>query len=222
MLRWNVCISLLRQQDGHYTHSAGVPLIFDVGLSLFLERILHSSKYPIHAHLFHTLLAQVQLERDGETIPRSTVRECVDILLRLSSIPITGPPASSATGTYGRGYGGYGGVAGGRAAAAAVNSNLTSVYTTEFEPELLKRSAEFYEDEAAEGVERGDASGYLRNVSVYRTVYGVWSTEYSVCSQRSRVLHTKTTGRTPTRRRIRPYNALPLPRHPKRSTFSRH
>lgn len=40
-----------------------------------------------------------------------------------------------------------------------------SVYVTDFEPELLRRSGEFYETEAGEVLERGDAAIYLRNVS---------------------------------------------------------
>jgi cullin 3 len=64
--------------------SAGVPVTYDLGLSLFLSNIVRSPTEPIHTHLLSTLLSQVQLERDGETINRSTVRECVDILLRLT------------------------------------------------------------------------------------------------------------------------------------------
>jgi len=119
-------------QDKVYAPSAGVPLIYDAGLALFLENIVRASKYPIHTHLIATLLSQVQLERDGETITRSTVRECVDILLRL-----TVPERE-----------------GGR-----------NVYLTDFEPEFLKRSAEFYRLEAIEFLETGDAPQYLRNVS---------------------------------------------------------
>jgi cullin 3 len=40
-----------------------------------------------------------------------------------------------------------------------------SVYLTDFEPEFLKRSAEFYRLEAIEFLETGDAPQYLRNVS---------------------------------------------------------
>jgi len=40
------------------------------------------------------------------------------------------------------------------------------VYTTDFEPEFLRRSGEFYKREAEEMLERGDAGAYLRNVSL--------------------------------------------------------
>lgn len=117
-----------------YTPSAGLPLVYDLGLSLFLQHIVRSPTHPIHTHLIATLLSQVQLEREGETITRSTVRECVDILLRL-----TVPERE-----------------GGK-----------NVYLTDFEPEFLKRSAEFYRIEALEFMENAGASMYLLNVSTF-------------------------------------------------------
>jgi cullin 3 len=117
-----------------YTPSVAKPVVYDAGLSLFLKHIVRSKNHPIHTHLIATLLSQVQLERDGETITRSTVRECVDILLRLTT------PDSE----------------GGR-----------NVYLTDFEPEFLKRSSEFYRLEALEFLETGNASQYLRNVSFF-------------------------------------------------------
>lgn len=115
-----------------HTEFAGVPKIYDVGLTLFLSHIIRSSKHPLHSHLMSTLLSQVQLERDGEAITRSTVRECVDILLRLNSSEREGG---------------------------------VSVYMSDFEPEFLRQSAEFYEDEAFKMLEKGDAGLYIRNVS---------------------------------------------------------
>lgn len=120
------------EQDKVHTVSAGVPIVYDVGLALFLSHIVRSSIYPIHTHLIGTLLSQVQLERDGQTIQRSTVRDCVDFLLRLDNPERLG----------------------GR-----------TVYATDFEPELLRRSAEFYRLEALAKLEANDAPGYLRNVS---------------------------------------------------------
>jgi cullin 3 len=125
-------------QDKVYTQAHSVPIIYEVGLHLFLRTIIRSPSHPIHTHLIGSLLSQVQLERDGETITRTTVRDCVDILLRLQDPAF---PASSA-----------------HAAAK------TSVYCTDFEPEFLRRSGEFYELEAGDMLERGDAPAYLRNV----------------------------------------------------------
>jgi cullin 3 len=131
-------------------------LIYDVGLSIFLQNIVRSSKYPIHTHLIATLLSQVQLERDGETITRSTVRECVDILLRL-----TVPERE-----------------GGK-----------NVYLTDFEPEFLKRSAEFYRLEAVEFLETGDAPQYLRNVGRAVTCNADGQVEKRLAEESDRTAH---------------------------------
>ncbi|WVQ83655.1 hypothetical protein IAT38_005798 [Cryptococcus sp. DSM 104549] len=122
---------VLKYMDKVYTAAAGVPPTDDVGRTLFLSHIIRSTKYPIHTHLISTLLSQVQLERDGETITRSTVRECTDILLRL---------------------------------AVSEREGGKTVYLTDFEPEFLRRSDEFYKMEALEMLETGNAAGYLRNV----------------------------------------------------------
>lgn len=121
-----------------YTDAAKVPKTKVVGLQLFLSNIVRSSVYPIHTHLIGTLLSQVQLERDGQAIQRSTVRDCVDFLLRLENSEALGG---------------------------------ATVYSTDFEPEFLRRSTEFYRHEAMIMLDSGDAPAYLRNVS-WR---GVWS-----------------------------------------------
>ncbi|WWC95142.1 hypothetical protein V866_001996 [Kwoniella sp. B9012] len=122
---------ILKYMDKGYSTANGLPLIYDVGLTLFLLHIIRSSKYPIHTHLISTLLSQVQLERDGETITRSTIRECTDILLRLH---------------------------------VSEREGGKNVYLMDFEPEFLKRSAEFYELEAIDELDKGDAASYLRRV----------------------------------------------------------
>ncbi|KAK6909140.1 Cullin 3 [Kwoniella mangroviensis CBS 10435] len=122
---------ILKYMDKGYSTANGLPLIYDVGLTLFLLHIIRSSKYPIHTHLISTLLSQVQLERDGETITRSTIRECTDILLRLH---------------------------------VSEREGGKNVYLMDFEPEFLNRSAEFYELEAIDELDKGDAASYLRRV----------------------------------------------------------
>lgn len=108
-----------------------MPKIKVAGLQLFLSHIVRSSAHPIHTHLIGTLLSQVQLERDGLLIQRSTVRDCVDFLLRLENSERMGG---------------------------------MTVYATDFEPEFLRRSTEFYRQEAMTMLDGGDAPAYLRNV----------------------------------------------------------
>ena len=71
-------------QDKTYAPSAKVPLIYDVGLALFLKRILRSPNHPIHSQLISTLLGQIRLERDGEVINRSAMHAATNIFQTLS------------------------------------------------------------------------------------------------------------------------------------------
>ncbi|KAL1410816.1 hypothetical protein Q8F55_001759 [Vanrija albida] len=68
-----------------YAMTNGLPVVEEVGRDLFLSQIVRSPKHPIHTHLIGTLLSLVQLERDGEAIQRSSIRDCVDFLLRLEN-----------------------------------------------------------------------------------------------------------------------------------------
>ncbi|KLT38707.1 Cullin-domain-containing protein [Cutaneotrichosporon oleaginosum] len=139
---------ILRYMDKDYTRQQGLPAVYDAGLQLFLSHIVRSPTHPIHTHLMGTLLGQVQLERDGLTIQRSSVADCVDFLLRLENSERLG----------------------GR-----------SVYSTDFEPEFLRRSAEFYRQEAIAQLVKADSSAYLRNVERRlseendRTAHYLWS-----------------------------------------------
>ncbi|BEJ15327.1 hypothetical protein CspHIS471_0410940 [Cutaneotrichosporon sp. HIS471] len=139
---------ILKYMDKAYTQQQGLPAVYDAGLQLFLSHIVRSSTHPIHNHLIGTLLGQVQLERDGLTIQRSTVADCVDFLIRLENPERLG----------------------GR-----------SVYATDFEPEFLRRSSQFYRQEAVAQLVKADSSAYLRNVERRlseesdRTAHYLWS-----------------------------------------------
>ncbi|TXT15801.1 hypothetical protein VHUM_00304 [Vanrija humicola] len=122
---------ILQYLNRGYCLMNGLPVVLEVGRDLFLSQIVRSNKYPIHTHLIGTLLSLVQLERDGEAIQRSSIRDSIDVLLRLENSEAMG---------------------GG------------TVYATSFEPEFLRRSKDFYGQEAITMLERGDAPAYLRNV----------------------------------------------------------
>ena len=64
-----------------YTKVAGVPEIWDCGMSLFLKHIIRPL---IQDHLVSAILREVQVERDGYVIHRSDVKGCVDVFLALS------------------------------------------------------------------------------------------------------------------------------------------
>ena len=63
-----------------YTKSNDVPEIWDAGLDLFVKCIIRP---PIQDHVVSAVLTLIQIERDGYSISRSAVKECVDVLLQL-------------------------------------------------------------------------------------------------------------------------------------------
>lgn len=70
------------RQDRVYTQSHGVPEISEAGLDLFLKHIICP---PFDEHIISAILKQIQIERDGYTINRSAVKECVDVLVKLGT-----------------------------------------------------------------------------------------------------------------------------------------
>lgn len=124
-------------QDKVYTPSAKVPNSFSLGLRQFERRIIHSPLFPIGETLISVLLAQIQLERRGEVIHRSAVRDAISILSTLRSPPEPGKRTP----------------------------DRPSVYAKDFEGRFLKTSEEFYKLEAEQCLLTDDASAYLKRVS---------------------------------------------------------
>ncbi|KAG5644385.1 hypothetical protein DXG03_008613 [Asterophora parasitica] len=71
---------ILKYMDRVHTKSEKVPEICDAGLHLFLKHIIRP---PIQQHIVTAILNQVRFERDGYSINRSPVKECVDVLSSL-------------------------------------------------------------------------------------------------------------------------------------------
>ncbi|KAI0649089.1 Cullin-domain-containing protein [Trametes meyenii] len=71
---------VLKYMDRVYTANAKVPLIWDAGLILFIKHIIRP---PIEDHVISAILTLIQIERDGYTINRSSVKGCVDVFLQL-------------------------------------------------------------------------------------------------------------------------------------------
>jgi len=70
-------------QDRVHTASENVPEITIAGLHLFLDNVLHSKILPVREHVVNALLGQVQVERDGYSINRSAMKECVEVYTTL-------------------------------------------------------------------------------------------------------------------------------------------
>lgn len=66
-----------------YSVAENVPTVFEVGLKLFVDNVLHSSSFPVQEQLVSAILGQVQVERDGFTINKTAIKECVEIYLQL-------------------------------------------------------------------------------------------------------------------------------------------
>ncbi|KAH7106342.1 Cullin-domain-containing protein [Auriculariales sp. MPI-PUGE-AT-0066] len=75
--------AVLAYMDRSYSEQAGLLQTYDVGLKLFLERIMHSSQLPIQRHLVNSILNQIRVDREGYTIHQSIVKECVAVFLTL-------------------------------------------------------------------------------------------------------------------------------------------
>ncbi|KAI0775190.1 Cullin-domain-containing protein [Trametes elegans] len=71
---------VLKYMDRVYTKTAKVPEIWDAGLGLFIQHIIRP---PIQGHVISAILTLIQIERDGYTINRSSVKGCVDVYLQL-------------------------------------------------------------------------------------------------------------------------------------------
>lgn len=109
--------------------------IWDLGLELFRDTVLRSAKFPVHTHLYTTLLTQIQVEREGSVINRSALKSNIDMLTSL-----THPRPNVAL------------------------SARTNVYKHDFEPAFLATSEEFYRAEAERLLDNNDAAQYLRHV----------------------------------------------------------
>lgn len=56
------------------------PSIYVAGMGLFRDHILRNSQFEIGKHLNGVILDQIKMEREGDSIDRSTVRACVYML----------------------------------------------------------------------------------------------------------------------------------------------
>ncbi|KAI5452911.1 hypothetical protein NCC49_006448 [Naganishia albida] len=127
---------VLKYMDKVYTPSAKVPNSFSLGLRQFERRVIHSPLFPIGETMISVLLTQIQLERRGEVIHRSAVRDVISILSTLRSPPDSGKRTPE----------------------------RPSIYVKDFEGRFLEASEEFYRREAEECLLTDDASSYLKRV----------------------------------------------------------
>ncbi|SNX85851.1 related to Cullin-3 [Melanopsichium pennsylvanicum] len=127
---------VLKYVDRVYVENHKVPSINRLGLEIFRDSVIRSTKYPIQIYLYSTLLTHIQIEREGSAISRSLVKSNVDMLSDLTQ----------------------------HKAVASSNTD-PSVYSSDFEPAFLQTSAAFYSAEAERWLDAGDAAKYLAHVA---------------------------------------------------------
>ncbi|KAI9284801.1 Cullin [Umbelopsis sp. AD052] len=74
---------ILMYMDKKHVKPANMPLVYDMGLELFRDKVIRSQKHPIQAQLTAVLLDQIKMERRGEQIDRSAIKAAVDMLVEL-------------------------------------------------------------------------------------------------------------------------------------------
>ncbi|EST04494.1 Cullin, N-terminal [Kalmanozyma brasiliensis GHG001] len=127
---------VLKYVDRVYVENQKVPSINRLGLEIFRDSVIRSTKYPIQIYLYSTLLTHIQIEREGSAISRSLLKSNVDMLADLTQ----------------------------NKPSASINHD-TSVYSSDFEPAFLQTSAAFYSAEADRWLDAGDAAKYLAHVA---------------------------------------------------------
>ncbi|PWY97688.1 Cullin-domain-containing protein [Testicularia cyperi] len=126
---------VLKYVDRVYVPNNKVPPINRLGLEIFRDSVVRSTKFPIQIYLYSTLLTHIQIEREGSAISRSLLKSNIDMLADLTQ------PRSGIS-----------------------SQQDPSVYTCDFEPAFLKTSAAFYQAEAERWLDTGDAARYLAHV----------------------------------------------------------
>lgn len=74
---------ILMYMDKNHVKPANMPLVYDMGLELYRDKVIRSPKHPIQAQLTSVLLDQIKMERKGEQIDRSAIKAAVDMLVEL-------------------------------------------------------------------------------------------------------------------------------------------
>ncbi|KAH6578195.1 hypothetical protein BASA62_000405, partial [Batrachochytrium salamandrivorans] len=82
-----VCLGMVRDilmyLDRTYVKSNNVPSVYEMGLDTFRDVVIQSSLYDIQSYIVSTLLNQIQLERDGQSVDRMLLKSTIDMLLTL-------------------------------------------------------------------------------------------------------------------------------------------
>ncbi|KAJ3131094.1 Cullin-3, partial [Physocladia obscura] len=126
---------ILLYMDRVYVRSVNKSLVYDYGLDLFRDVVLHSENFPIRDRTIETLLHLILLERQGDVIDRFSIKSIIDMFLSLNSTDA-------------------------RATSETTQSTITT-YEHDFEKYFLATSRQFYVLEAAALLQSCDAKTFL-------------------------------------------------------------
>ncbi|KAI8620951.1 ubiquitin ligase SCF complex subunit Cullin [Chytriomyces sp. MP71] len=129
---------ILLYMDRVYVRTANKPLVYDLGLDLFRDLVLHSTTLPIRERTIESMLNEILRDREGESIDRFAIKSMTTMLLSLNNINA-------------------------RATSNATASSV-SIYDHDFERFFLATTREYYTLEAANLLQTCDARGYLVHV----------------------------------------------------------
>lgn len=88
---------ILMYMDRLYVSNANVPMVYDLGLSLFRDSLLfkplddsseaasEQSGKLVKDHLFSAVLSFIEKERNGDTIDRLQIKRTIEILLAIDA-----------------------------------------------------------------------------------------------------------------------------------------
>ncbi|TPX52440.1 hypothetical protein SeMB42_g01414 [Synchytrium endobioticum] len=133
---------ILMYMDRVYVKTAGLPIVYEMGLELFRDRVVRSDTHPILSHhLNDTLLYEIRRERSGESIERQVVKSIIEMMLILPSA-LERVPANN----------------------KLVTTGGSTVYEADFEPAFLHSSTSFYVTESTQYLREPNATEYLKQV----------------------------------------------------------
>ncbi|ORY49554.1 Cullin-domain-containing protein [Rhizoclosmatium globosum] len=130
---------ILLYMDKVYVKTANKPMIYDLGLDLFRDTVLHCPTLPIRQKTVETLMYLILLERQGEIIDRSSIKTITNMFLSLNNVNAI--------------------------AQGTMTTSSISIYEQDFERYFLATSREFYRLEAAHLLETCDAKTFLSRVA---------------------------------------------------------
>ncbi|KAJ3022542.1 UNVERIFIED_CONTAM: hypothetical protein HDU68_009045 [Siphonaria sp. JEL0065] len=129
---------ILMYMDRVYVVSAKKPLIYDLGLDLFRDVVLHCPTLPIRDRTVEAVLNLILLDREGEGIDRSAIKTMTNMFLNLNNVNA-------------------------RATGVTTVSSI-SIYEQDFERFFLATTREFFTLEAAYLLQTCDAKGFLSKI----------------------------------------------------------